>query len=169
MDGIVTEIMRFSLKDGPGIRTTVFLKGCNMACRWCHNPETLAPAPQIMRYPSKCIGCGECLRACANGALAPGADGGISFLREKCVACGACANNCFSGAIVVSGVRMSVGEVMAEVMQDEDYYRNSGGGLTIGGGEAACQPEFTAGLLRAAKHAGIHTAIETNMLADWPV
>ena len=210
-DGIITEIMRFSLKDGPGIRTTVFLKGCNMACKWCHNPETLSPEPQLMRYPALCIGCLACLGACPNGALelagagagagtggsytgdsaggdanagtsenanagenaggAGNAEGGgaIVFRHERCVACGACADRCYSGALVISGVRMGVGDVMREVMQDADYYRNSGGGLTVGGGEAGCQPEFTAELLRAAKEAGVSTAIETNMLADWPV
>jgi len=170
-DGILTEIMRFSLKDGPGIRTTVFLKGCNMACKWCHNPETLSPEPQLMRYPALCIGCLACLGACPNGALElAGAGGGaIAYRREQCVACGACADRCYSGALVISGVRMGVGDVMREVMQDADYYRNSGGGLTVGGGEAGCQPEFTAELLRAAKEAGVSTAIETNMLADWPV
>ena len=212
MEGIITEIMRFSLKDGPGIRTTVFLKGCNMVCRWCHNPETLSLEPQLMRYPALCIGCLECVGACPNGAVelievdAAGAglaaDAGaagdaafsaeaagvaagaataadtaagakstaaLAYHREKCVACGACADKCFSGALVMSGVKMSVDEVMREVIQDIDYYRNSGGGLTISGGEAACQPEFSVELLRAAKEAGISTAIETNMLAAWPI
>ena len=169
MDGIITEIMRFSLKDGPGIRTTVFLKGCNMVCRWCHNPETLSTRPQLMRYPAQCIGCGACVAACPNQALAAGGGGGIEYYRDKCVVCGACADVCFSGALVVTGTRMSVGEVMAEVVQDADYYKNSGGGLTIGGGEPACQPEFVYELLKAAKEAGIQTAIETNMLADWEV
>ena len=198
MDGIITEIMRFSLKDGPGIRTTVFLKGCNMACKWCHNPETLSMRPQLMRYPKRCIGCGECAGACPNGALVFTAEGGglsgtgagaadaagtgdadaagagaaanpIEFHRDKCVSCGACADKCFSGALALSGITMSVEEVMAEVIQDIDYYNNSGGGLTIGGGEAACQPEFTVELLKAAKEAGVSTAIETNMYADWQV
>ena len=171
MDGIITEIMRFSLKDGPGIRTTVFLKGCNMVCRWCHNPETLSTRPQLMRYPALCIGCGACLAACPNQALtaASAEGGGIEYNRGKCVSCGACADVCFSGALVISGMKMSVEDVMAEVIQDIDYYKNSGGGLTIGGGEPACQPEFTYQLLKAAKDAGIQTAIETNMLADWPV
>jgi len=180
MDGIITEIMRFSLKDGPGIRTTVFLKGCNMACKWCHNPETLSMRPQLMRYPKRCIGCGECAGACPNGALVFTADGGglsgtgaaanpIEFHRDKCVSCGACADKCFSGALALSGITMSLDDVMAEVIQDIDYYNNSGGGLTIGGGEAACQPEFTVELLKTAKEAGVSTAIETNMYADWQV
>jgi len=168
MDGIVTEVMRFSLKDGPGIRTTVFLKGCNMICKWCHNPETLSMKPQLMRYPEKCIGCGACVPACPNGALFADA-GQIGYDRGKCVSCGACADTCFSGALVISGVKMSVEEVMAEIIQDADYYAGSGGGLTISGGEAACQPDFTVALLKAAKEAGIQTAIESNMLADWSV
>ncbi|MCL2059684.1 MAG: glycyl-radical enzyme activating protein [Oscillospiraceae bacterium] len=175
MDGIITEIMRFSLKDGPGIRTTVFMKGCNMECKWCHNPETLSMRPQLMHYPALCIGCGACvggadlIEVCTHGAIVADAAGGIILDRAKCVACGACADKCFSGALVISGVTMSVEEVMAEVVQDIDYYTNSGGGLTIGGGEPACQPEFMYELLKAAKAAGIQTAIETNMLADWGV
>ncbi|MDR3122012.1 MAG: glycyl-radical enzyme activating protein [Clostridiales bacterium] len=168
MKGIITEIMRFSLKDGPGIRTTVFLKGCNMACKWCHNPETLALAPQLMRYPDRCIGCGACLAVCEHGAFSEN-DGVAAYDPINCVSCGACADSCFSGALVMSGLEMSIEDVMAEVLQDADYYRNSGGGLTISGGEAASQPEFTTALLRAAKAAGIPTAIETNMLAEWPV
>jgi len=170
--GIVTDIMRFSLKDGPGIRTTVFLKGCNMACKWCHNPETFSMAPQLMRYPANCIGCGACAAACQSGAM--GVESAASFVeivydRGKCDSCGACADVCFSGALVISGRKMGVADVMAEVVQDIDYYRNSGGGLTVSGGEVACQPEFTEELLRAAKGAGIHTAIETNMHANWRV
>jgi pyruvate formate lyase activating enzyme len=103
----------------------------------------------------------------ANGGSAGG--GGITFDRGKCVACGACADKCFSGALAISGIKMSVAEVMEELIQDIDYYRNSGGGITISGGEAACQPEFTVELLREAKAAGIQTAIETNMYAEWPV
>ena len=168
MEGIVTEIMRFSLKDGPGIRTTVFLKGCNMFCGWCHNPETLTLKPQLMRYPALCIGCGACLGTCRYGAL-ESVGGVIVHVRDKCVSCGACADNCYSGALVMSGVKMIVADVMAEVMQDIDYYRNSGGGVTVSGGEPACQPEFLLELLKAAKAAGIQTAIESNMNADWAV
>ena len=174
MDGIVTEIMRFSLKDGPGIRTTVFLKGCNMACKWCHNPETISMQPQLMHYPDRCIGCGACMEVCPRGALATSASlaagatsASVVLDRAKCIACGACADHCYAGALVISGMRMSVVDIMSEVMQDIDYYRNSGGGLTIGGGEPACQPEFLRELLKEAKAAGIHTAIETNMHADW--
>lgn len=139
MKGIVTEIERFSLRDGPGIRTTVFLKGCNMRCKWCHNPETLQVAPQLLHYPEKCLGCG------------------------------ACADQCFSGALVLSGKEMDTEEVMAEILQDLPYYRNSGGGVTLSGGEVTCQPDFALELLRACRRQGIPTALETNLLAPWAV
>jgi pyruvate formate lyase activating enzyme len=164
--------MRFSLRDGPGIRTTVFLKGCNMACKWCHNPETLSIRPQLMRYPEKCIGCLSCARACKSGAAVVegyGPNSRLAYCREKCTDCGACADGCYAGALVMSGVEMGVDEVMAEVMQDANYYRNSGGGVTLSGGEATAQPEFALALLEACKKAGISTAIETNMQADWAV
>ncbi|MDR2649677.1 MAG: glycyl-radical enzyme activating protein [Clostridiales bacterium] len=172
MRGIVTDIMRFSLKDGPGIRTTVFLKGCNMVCKWCHNPETLSINPQILNYPERCIGCFNCARACKHGSIVIegyGAASRLAFYTEKCIDCGACADVCYTGARVMSGKEMTVDEVMAEVSQDVNYYRNSGGGVTVSGGEATVQPEFTLAILESCKKSGISTAIETNMLADWRV
>ena len=118
MKGIITEIERFALKDGPGIRTTVFFKGCNMACKWCHNPETLSVRPQLMIYPDKCIGCGACVEACRAGARTLGKNGALQYDRTACKHCGACAANCFSGALVMSGKEMTVEEVMEEILQD---------------------------------------------------
>lgn len=123
MKGIITEIERFALKDGPGIRTTVFFKGCNMACKWCHNPETLSVRPQLMIYPDKCIGCGACVEACRAGARTLGKNGALQYDRTACKHCGACAANCFSGALVMSGKEMTVEEVMEEILQDRAYYR----------------------------------------------
>ena len=169
MKGIITEIERFALKDGPGIRTTVFFKGCNMACKWCHNPETLSVRPQLMIYPDKCIGCGACVEACRAGARTLGKNGALQYDRTACKHCGACAANCFSGALVMSGKEMTVEEVMEEILQDRAYYRNSGGGVTLSGGEVSTQPEFALELLQALKKEGISTAIETNLHAPWSV
>ena len=168
MTGIITDIQRFSLKDGPGIRTTVFFKGCNMACRWCHNPETLAFAPQLLHRPGSCIHCGVCAAACPTGALQI-KEGEVMLNRQRCKQCGACADVCFSGALEMSGQSMDTEAVMAQVRQDADYYRGSGGGLTLSGGEVTVQAAFAKALLTAAKGEGIHTAIETNLLADWAV
>ncbi|MCI9191783.1 MAG: glycyl-radical enzyme activating protein [Acutalibacter muris] len=168
MKGVITEIERFSLRDGPGIRTTVFIKGCNMACKWCHNPETLQIRPQLMVYPEKCLGCGACVRACKSGARSI-KDGRLRYDRALCTGCGACANSCFTGALVLSGREMTVEQVMEEILQDRAYYENSGGGVTLSGGELTTQPEFAKALLEAIKAQGISTALETNMHAPWHI
>ncbi len=168
MKGIITEIERFSLRDGPGIRTTVFLKGCNMACKWCHNPETLQIRPQLMVYPEKCLGCGACVSACPSGARGI-ENGALCYDRALCTGCGACAESCFTGALVISGREMTVKEVMDEILQDRAYYENSGGGVTLSGGELTTQLEFARALLEAIKAEGISTALETNMHAPWHI
>ncbi|MDR2514987.1 MAG: glycyl-radical enzyme activating protein [Christensenellaceae bacterium] len=159
--GVVTTIQRFSLNDGPGIRSTVFFKGCNLRCAWCHNPETLLAQGQLHLYPEKCTGCGACLAACPNGARRLGEDG-IEQLSALCTGCGACAAVCFSGALSLSGTEMSVEEILNEVLQDRAYYERSGGGVTISGGEVFAQPEFARALLAALKAEGVSTAVETN-------
>jgi glycyl-radical enzyme activating protein len=166
MKGIVTDIQRFSLHDGPGIRTTVFLKGCNMRCAWCHNPETLSQEPQLLLHAEKCIGCGACYAACPNGARSV-KDGRAGYDRKRCTACGACADVCFSGALELSGKPMTAEDVMAEVLQDADYYAHSGGGLTLSGGEAMCQADFALEVLRLCREAGVATAVETNLNYPW--
>ncbi len=163
--GIVSDIQRFSLHDGPGIRTTVFLKGCQLRCRWCHNPETLRPRPEIQLFPDKCIGCGACLTACPNGAHVAD-DGRREFLRDRCQACGRCAETCYAEAIVLVGRERTVEEVLGEVLADRDFYRHSGGGMTLSGGEPLYQPAFCEALLAGAKDAALHTAVETNLA--WP-
>jgi len=166
MQGIVSDIQRFSLHDGPGIRSTVFLKGCNLRCAWCHNPETLRGKPELQWFPEKCIGCGACVRVCqvqAHGVE----DGQRVFHRARCVACGACARECYAEALVLVGRAMTADEVLAEVGQDVAFYRESGGGVTLSGGEPLCQPAFTREVLERCRQAGIATALETNLAYPW--
>ena len=157
--GTVFNIQRFSLNDGPGIRTTVFLKGCMLNCAWCHNPESKSSAPQIMLYGEKCIGCGECVTACRLG-LHTFTDGAHLINRSECIACGACTEVC-AKALELCGAEKSVEEIMAEVLKDQSFYKNSGGGLTLSGGEPFMQHAFALELLKAAKENGLHTCIET--------
>jgi len=158
--GTVTDIQRFSLHDGPGIRTTVFLKGCSLRCFWCHNPECINPAPEIQVLTERCIGCRACIAACAQGALVV-RDGVLDYQRKKCVACGGCAKVCYARARVLVGKQMRVGEVMDGVLQDAAFYERSGGGVTISGGEPVLQRDFCRAILERVKAEGIHTALET--------
>ncbi len=159
MSGVVFNIQRFSLFDGPGVRTVAFLKGCPLRCRWCHNPEGLAPCPQIMYQPARCIACGACADLCARHSLA---EGQHAYDRESCTGCGQCAEACVSGALTLSGRRMEASEVIQEALRDLPTYLESGGGLTLSGGEPFFQGEFTLELLMAAKEAGLHICIETS-------
>ena len=162
----VLNIQRFSTHDGPGIRTTVFLKGCSNACAWCHNPESLRAAPQLQEYPDRCIACGRCVVVCPRGAqrLEPA---GRSVDRGTCVACGRCVEECFTGALTMAGRPMSVEAVLAAVGQDRVYYRRSGGGVTFSGGEPVLHRPFLADVLRACRQDGIHTAIQTAGHYPW--
>jgi len=160
MKSTVFNIQRFSVNDGPGIRTTVFLKGCMLRCIWCHNPESHSPRPQLMLYADRCIGCGKCLEVCPDGLHSFAADGTHQIRREACSACGRCAEACV-GALEIAGREMSIDEILTEVKKDSAFYAHSGGGMTVSGGEPLMQPEFTLALLKAAKESGLHTCIET--------
>ncbi len=166
MKGIVTEIQRFSIHDGPGIRTTVFLKGCNMRCAWCHNPETLAFSPQLQVFLDKCIGCGVCFRICPNNVHEM-IEGKRVLHRERCTSCGACTEQCYAEALMMAGRETTVDEVLEEVLSDRDFYTHSGGGITLSGGEPACQAAFAYALLQRSKEEKIHTSIETNLSMPW--
>jgi len=166
VDGIITDIQRFCVHDGPGIRTTVFLKGCNLHCGWCHNPETILPQPQLQVYPNKCIACGSCLAACPRGAHSA-VDGQKHFDRRLCTACGTCARTCYAEALKLIGRQVTAPEVLAEVLEDRPFYANSGGGVTLSGGEPLCQQAFAIEILRLCKDAVVHTAIETNLAWPW--
>jgi pyruvate formate lyase activating enzyme len=164
--GIVTNIQRFSIHDGPGIRTTVFLKGCNLRCFWCHNPETLRTEPEIQIFPDRCIGCGACLERCEQHAHVA-VDGQRQFLRERCVACGRCADTCYAESLVLVGEYKTVDEVVEEVLRDEPFYARSGGGITLSGGEPMLQFEYALEILMRSKAQGLHTAIETAANYSW--
>ncbi len=157
---IISDIKRFAVHDGDGIRTTVFFKGCPLRCRWCHNPEGLSPKPQLAYYAHKCIGCGACASACPHGAHILDADG-HRLNREVCVACGACETVCFADALKLYGRRVTVEQLLPELLADRDFYETSGGGVTLSGGECLCQADFCAELLKALKEEGIHTAVDT--------
>ena len=165
MEGNIFDIQRFSVHDGPGIRTTVFLKGCPLACIWCHNPESQRVCANLGYYASKCRGCGACVTACPNGCHTM-SDGMHVFDREKCVDCGKCAEACPFGALEVFGHKSTAESVIAEVKRDKTFYKNSGGGMTVSGGEPLMQPDFLCELLRMAKDEGIHTCIETSGFAN---
>lgn len=166
MQGIITEIQRFSVHDGPGIRTTVFFKGCNLRCYWCHNPETHSPEPELQLQLGRCIACGACFTACQAGAHRM-ENGTRSFDRELCAACGRCAAECYADALVMIGRQVSVAQVMAEVLADRPFYHSSGGGVTLSGGEPLLQPAFCAELLSACRAESIHTAVETAANLPW--
>lgn len=166
MPARVASIIRFATQDGPGIRTTVFLKGCPLTCVWCHNPETISPAPELGYIARRCIGCGECARVCPQGAHTI-ADGHHSFDRDLCVACGACVEACLGNALTLYGRKMTAAEVLATVLEDRTFYEQSGGGMTLSGGEPLLQADFCAELLAMAKREGLHTAVDTCGMVPW--
>lgn len=159
--GIVFDIARCSYHDGPGIRTAVFLKGCNLHCPWCHNPESIRPMPEIELLPALCVGCGACERACERGVHRL-TDGTHRLYPASCTLCGKCVSVCPVSALKVTGREMRADEVMDVVLRDRAYYEASGGGVTFTGGEPTCQPAFLLELLEKSRELGIRTAIETN-------
>ena len=160
LTGIVFDIKKFSLHDGPGIRTTIFLKGCPLQCQWCHNPEGISYQREIQFFSNRCICCGDCVEACPNQALSFNGNQRIHD-PYQCCACGACADVCPAEAASLVGTQLTVAEVMTEIKRDLIYYDQSGGGATFSGGEPLGQIEFLVGLLQACNDSGIHTTVDT--------
>lgn len=169
MKGLVFNIQRFSINDGPGIRTTVFLKGCNLRCQWCHNPESINVHQELQHFDQLCIGCGACIEACPHSVISTGDDSKLEFDRKHCVKCGACVDACMSDAIELAGEYMDVEEVVETIAKDREYYENSGGGLTISGGEPLLQKDFVKEIFRRTKDMGIHNTLDTAAHVDWSV
>ena len=166
--GTIFDIKKFSIHDGPGIRTTVFLKGCPLSCWWCHNPEGQASQEELILRPDRCIACGACIEACDRGAVT--SDRGIVVTtRERCTACGACVDVCYAGARELVGRTGTVADVMEEIERDRPFYDQSRGGVTFSGGEPLSQPAFLRDLLEACKARGLHTVLDTCGFAAWEV
>jgi pyruvate formate lyase activating enzyme len=164
--GLVFNIQKFSLHDGPGIRTTVFMKGCSLACKWCSNPESINRNQEIMTHNVRCIACGKCAEACPIGAIAF-TDKHREIDWEKCNNCLECARVCPAKAIELIGHYMTVEEVMKKVEADRTFYENSNGGMTVSGGEPLVQPKFVTELLKKCQEKGIHTTLDTTGNAPW--
>lgn len=156
----MVEIKRFAVHDGDGIRTTVFLKGCPLKCVWCHNPESISFDTQLAYYENKCVSCGECVSVCQTKAQKM-INGSHLFERGLCANCGRCEDACFSNALQLYGKEITVDELLPILLEDKDFYENSGGGVTVSGGECLMHPDFCHELLKKLKENQVHTAIDT--------
>jgi pyruvate formate lyase activating enzyme len=164
--GLITNVQRFSIHDGPGIRTTVFLKGCPLSCFWCHNPEDRRPGLEVQWFPDRCIGCAACVAACPQGAQAVD-DGVRVYHRELCLVCGQCVEVCYADGLVMAGRWWEPGELLELLLRDGEFYDQSGGGVTLSGGEPLLQYEFSRRILELCRAAGLRTAIETAAYGSW--
>jgi pyruvate formate lyase activating enzyme len=168
VQGVVFNIMRYSVADGPGLRTTVFFKGCPLRCAWCHNPESQYTRPQHIFRIDRCLGCEDCLDACPQKAITL-EHGGFRLDESECIWCGECVDACPSQAREIKGRTMTVNQVIAEIMKDLPFFEQSGGGVTISGGEPLMQPEFLEALLKECKEQEIHTALDTSGCSKYTV
>lgn len=163
--GRVLDIKRYAIHDGPGIRTTVFLKGCPLSCEWCHNPESQRERPEILYYEDRCTLCGDCISTCQQGAI--GLDAGRLVLDQSlCIGCGDCVNACPNGARELAGREMSVEQIISEVVSDTLFYEESGGGVTLSGGEPLMQAKFARDIAARCHELDIHTALDTSGYAS---
>lgn len=163
---LIFNIQRFSIHDGPGIRTTVFFKGCSLRCFWCHNPEGGLGRPEIQFFSERCIACGDCVQACQQNAHSL-VEQGHRYDRDRCRSCGACVATCYANALEISGRYLTVEQVMEEILRDRLFYETSRGGITLSGGEPVLQGDFAGAILTRCKALGLHTAIETCGNYQW--
>jgi pyruvate formate lyase activating enzyme len=163
---LILDLKRYALEDGPGIRTTVFLKGCNLHCPWCHNPDAIDPRPELAFYPKDCIDCGDCVEACPLSALR--LETSLCIDREVCNRCGDCARVCPSEALRLRGRHYDVEELLEILLRDRTFYAVSGGGITLSGGEPTLFPDYCATVLKRLKELELHTALQTNGMFVWP-
>ncbi|MCL4466880.1 MAG: glycyl-radical enzyme activating protein [Chloroflexi bacterium] len=168
-EGLIFDIKRYAVHDGPGLRTVVFLKGCSLSCAWCHNPESISPRPEVSLHPERCIACFTCVKVCPNQVHQFGEGGEHVLERDRCKQCGTCTESCYAEALVMVGKKLSVGQVMEVLNEDRAFYEASGGGVTLSGGEPFMQAEFTTALLQSCKAAGLHTAVDTCGNVPWAV
>jgi pyruvate formate lyase activating enzyme len=168
LTGKIFDIRRYSLHDGPGIRTTVFLKGCPLSCWWCHNPESRSSSQHVVVRENLCVRCGECAAACHNRAITLDS-GGSHTEADLCELCGACVDACLSGARELVGRTVTPAEVLSELEHDIPFFDESGGGVTLSGGEPLQQPEFLTALLEGCRGMELHTAVDTSGYAPWRV
>ena len=166
--GLIFNIQRDSTEDGPGIRTTVFLKGCSMHCPWCHNPESIKAVPELEWYETRCIGAGHCVKACPREALTLTKDG-VIIDRSRCDACGECVGACPAAALELLGKQSTVEEVAGQVLRDRVFYEKSGGGMTLSGGEPSRQAPFAAALMQVMRQEGVHVALDTCAGTKWNI
>ena len=167
MKGTIYNIQRFSIHDGPNVRTTIFFKGCNLRCKWCHNPESISSNREVEIFSERCISCGKCFKICHKSAHYVDREGIHRIKRNLCDGCFKCVNDCFAEALVGVGKEITVEEVMKSILSDKSYYMNSGGGVTFSGGECMLQIDFLKALLVKCKENGIHTAIDTAGNLPW--
>jgi len=165
--GRIFDVKRFAVHDGPGVRTTFFLKGCPLRCAWCHNPESMSREVELAFYPEKCIACGACVDACPQDAQDRSESRSNGYLRERCDLTGACLDVCYAEALVLHGRDVTVDDVLAEACVDRAFYEESGGGITLSGGEPLAQAEFVREVFQACQRAGIHTALDTSGQVAW--
>lgn len=163
---LVGSLQKFSTEDGPGIRTTIFIKGCPLSCKWCHNPELIDPGQQLIRSPNNCIGCGYCVKSCPQGAVKMTPEKGVAIDRTRCNVCLQCADQCFAKALRPVAKPMIIEEILDVAQQDKGFYDNTGGGITLSGGEILMHGEFVGKLIDEAGIRGIHVCLDTSGFGD---